>query len=356
MTRFQLGLLVVCACAAAVSIASAQESGTDVSESAEVVEHEYVGVAKCKTCHGKEEIGDQVAVWMDGPHANALDSLATGLADEWAAEAGVDDPTTDEACVRCHTTASGVSDDLKGSKFSHDEGVTCEACHGAGKDYRKKKIMVDHDAAVRAGLVEMSEAVCVTCHNSDSPAFDGFDYARALKKIAHPVPENHAAFEHPMVGRDESDPSCTTCHERVPATGAPVAEAELVEEPDELCETCHDQPRHLGASQHVGVVPTKALPNDPQRFALAPDGTIQCWTCHEVHGDGLQVSSTAKDGSKRTVAAAIRARLLADEWDGLVPADAVWPTTQESERRSMLTLPVDDGQLCAGCHDSGPVR
>ncbi len=157
-------------------------------------DHEYVGAAKCKTCHGKEEIGDQYSVWKKGPHASALDSLATDQAKEWATEAGVADPTTDEKCVKCHTTAYGVSDDLKGSKFSHDEGVTCEACHGAGKDYRKKKIMVDHDESVAKGMVEMSEAVCKECHNEDSPAYQGFDYKAAIKKIAHPVPEGYDPF------------------------------------------------------------------------------------------------------------------------------------------------------------------
>lgn len=154
-------------------------------------DHEFVGEAKCKTCHGKDDIGNQNAAWAKTKHAKAMDSLKTDQAKEWAKEAGVADPLTDEKCVRCHTAAWGVSDDLKGSKFSHDEGVTCESCHGAGKDYRKKKIMIDKDQAMAKGLIEQNEQVCLNCHNDKSPAFKGFDYKAALKKIAHPVPEGY---------------------------------------------------------------------------------------------------------------------------------------------------------------------
>jgi hypothetical protein len=37
--------------------------------------HEYVGVKKCRSCHKKELMGDQYRAWLDGPHANALETL-----------------------------------------------------------------------------------------------------------------------------------------------------------------------------------------------------------------------------------------------------------------------------------------
>lgn len=157
-------------------------------------DHEFVGAKKCGTCHAKDDIGNQNGQWASTIHAKAMDSLKTDQAKKWAAEAGVSDPLTDEKCVTCHTTAWGVSDDMKGSKFSHDEGVSCEACHGAGKDYRKKKIMVDHDASVANGLVEITEKTCTKCHNDKSPAYKGFDYKSALKKILHPVPEGYDPY------------------------------------------------------------------------------------------------------------------------------------------------------------------
>jgi hypothetical protein len=165
--------------------------------------HEFVGFKKCKSCHGKSEIGNQYETWLQSKHAKAYETLATDKAKKWAAEAGVEDPQTDDKCIKCHSTAHGVPDEHVSMKFDRRAGVQCEACHGAGKDYRKKKTMIDQDAAVAKGLILQSEAVCTRCHNDESPAWEskrytrsdgsqvGFDYEQAKKKIAHPVPEGY---------------------------------------------------------------------------------------------------------------------------------------------------------------------
>jgi hypothetical protein len=166
-------------------------------------EHPFVGSMKCKTCHGKSKIGDQYGIWRDSKHAKAFATLATEKAKKWGAEAGVKDPQTDDRCVKCHETAHGVPDEMVSKTFDRTAGVQCEACHGPGKDYRKKKIMLDHDKAVAKGLIIPTAAVCTECHNDESPAWDpqrytladgsksGFDFEQAKKKIAHPVPEDY---------------------------------------------------------------------------------------------------------------------------------------------------------------------
>jgi hypothetical protein len=173
------------------------------ASSALAQEHDFVGAKKCKSCHAKEGIGNQYGTWLESKHAKALDTLATDQAKEWAAEAGVADPQTDDKCVKCHITAHGVPAERLGRKYSTAEGVSCEACHGAGKDFRKKKIMIDRELAESKGLVPQSAEVCVGCHNDESPAWDperytkadgskgGFDYDQAVKAIAHPVPEGY---------------------------------------------------------------------------------------------------------------------------------------------------------------------
>jgi hypothetical protein len=165
--------------------------------------HDFVGAKKCKSCHGKEAIGNQYGVWLESGHAKALDTLATDQAKEWATEAGVADPQVDDRCVKCHITAHDVPAERLGRKYSRADGVSCEACHGAGKAYRKKKIMIDREVAESKGLVPQSEAICLECHNDESPAWNperytqadgsksGFDYDQALKEIAHPVPEGY---------------------------------------------------------------------------------------------------------------------------------------------------------------------
>jgi hypothetical protein len=166
-------------------------------------EHEFAGYKKCKTCHKKDAIGNQFKIWIESKHAKAYATLATEKAKKWAAEAGVDDPQADDRCIKCHSTAHGVPDDMVSRKFDRTAGVQCESCHGAGKDYRKKKIMVDREKSIEKGLIIPTEAVCTKCHNDESPAWDpqkytladgskaGFDYEQAAKAIAHPVPEGY---------------------------------------------------------------------------------------------------------------------------------------------------------------------
>jgi len=168
--------------------------------------HQYVGSKKCKTCHRKEAIGNQYGQWEDSKHAKAFETLAGEKAAKWAEEAGVSDPQNDEKCVKCHVTVYDVDPSLLTATYDRSEGVGCEACHGAGKDFRKKKIMMDEEKARAAGLIfHPDEKVCVRCHNDESPAWDparytladgskvGFDFEQATEAIAHPVPEGYDA-------------------------------------------------------------------------------------------------------------------------------------------------------------------
>ncbi len=165
--------------------------------------HDFVGYQKCKTCHKKEAIGNQVGVWLESRHAKAYETLGTDKAKKWGAEVGVTNPQTDDRCIKCHSTAHGVPDERVSNKFDRTAGVQCESCHGAGKDYKKKKIMMNRDKAIQNGLVVPTAEVCTGCHNDESPAWDekaytladgstvGFDFDQAVKKIAHPVPEGY---------------------------------------------------------------------------------------------------------------------------------------------------------------------
>lgn len=165
--------------------------------------HDYVGFKRCGTCHKKDAMGNQVAAWQESKHAKAYETLASEQALEYAKKAGISDPQTADDCLKCHVTAFGVPESRLGRRFDPKDGVQCEACHGPGKDYRKKKIMKDRDKAVAKGLILQSEEVCTTCHNDESPAWDperytlangtktGFDYDQAVEEIAHPVPEDY---------------------------------------------------------------------------------------------------------------------------------------------------------------------
>lgn len=150
-----------------------------------------IGVPKCKICHGKKT-GDQYKIWQGSKHATAFATLGTDAAKEIAAERGLGDPQTEEACLKCHATHAFLGRDVAldpKTKYEVAEGVGCESCHGAGSEYRPKKIMEDREASLAAGLILPTEETCVKCHNEESPTYQGFDFATYYEKIKHPVPE-----------------------------------------------------------------------------------------------------------------------------------------------------------------------
>ena len=104
-------------------------------------------------------------------------------------------PMTAAACLKCHATA--YHDPAGGALESYavDEGVGCEACHGAGSEYQPEAIMRDRRAALLAGLKEVSKTDCLRCH--EDAHGKPFNYEEAVQKIAHPtkLPKKKTAFE-----------------------------------------------------------------------------------------------------------------------------------------------------------------
>ena len=150
---------------------------------------QYVGGETCaKICHKSAKQGTQLKIWQASAHAKAFETLGTPEAKKIAAEKGIADPQKADACLKCHVTAPGVSDDLKGAKFANDEGVGCERCHGPGSLYKKRSVMKDREKAVANGLLIPDEKTCLGCHNEESPTYKAFNYEEFLKKIAHPKP------------------------------------------------------------------------------------------------------------------------------------------------------------------------
>jgi hypothetical protein len=157
VTRAVLGIAALLAAGAVLHAAEAQ----------------YVGAAKCKTCHAKE-----FTIWSESLHAKAFDKLSA------------EDRTKPE-CVACHVTGHGKP----AAQGAALEGVQCENCHGAGSLYKAVSIMSKkayeadpegmHKKSLEAGLVVPTEATCKGCHNEKSPHFKGFDFKTMSEKIKH---------------------------------------------------------------------------------------------------------------------------------------------------------------------------
>ncbi|MBI5836541.1 MAG: cytochrome c family protein [Candidatus Eisenbacteria bacterium] len=180
--RIVLGLLVLGAFVASTALA------------AEEVAHKYVGAAKCKMCHNAAAKGAQFKVWSESAHAKAFTVLASDEAKKIGKEKGIADPQKDAKCLKCHVTGHGKAAAMFEASFKAEDGVGCESCHGAGKDYMPmpvmKAIKAGKTAAASVGLVKPTEKECVVCHNSESPTFKAFDFKAAAAKIAHPYPKS----------------------------------------------------------------------------------------------------------------------------------------------------------------------
>ena len=152
--------------------------------------HAFTGAIKCRICHMSKKKGNQYGVWKAASHAQAYTTLTTPEAKEVAKKAGQGDkpPQENPACLKCHVTAWDAPAELLGTKYSKEEGVGCESCHGAGKDYSPIKIMKDRDLSIENGLVLPTKEVCAKCHNKESPTYKPFDFDTFWAKIVHDNP------------------------------------------------------------------------------------------------------------------------------------------------------------------------
>jgi hypothetical protein len=146
----------------------------------------YVSAAKCQICHKTEKQGQQYPLWQASKHASSFSILGTPEVAAKAQSMGVQDPSNDPKCLKCHSPLAEKTPELKA------EGVSCEVCHGPGSDYKKLSIMKDKAEAQKNGLVLFANADavktwCLTCHaNAHNKPFD---FAAAWDKIKHSVPE-----------------------------------------------------------------------------------------------------------------------------------------------------------------------
>ncbi len=137
-------------------------------------EYEYIGAAKCKTCHNKPAKGAQYKQWLGTKHAKAMESL-------------VGDEKKDPACIKCHSTYGAVDEDLIAT-LKISEGVSCESCHGPGSGYKSNSTMKSREKSMARGLILPTEQLCLECHNEDSPHYKGFNFEEYMEKITHPNP------------------------------------------------------------------------------------------------------------------------------------------------------------------------
>lgn len=169
--------------------------GVTIGESAE-----YIGAAKCKACHMK-----QYTAWKKTKMFASFENLKPGVKAEAKTKAKLDptkDYTTDEKCLKCHTTGYGKPGGFKSIAETPDLiNVQCEACHGPGGEFSKimkknKEFKLEEVKAV--GYVFPKEAdaekECLECHRGESPFNETvdpkykWDFKERLKKTHEHFP------------------------------------------------------------------------------------------------------------------------------------------------------------------------
>lgn len=151
----------------------------------------YEGVKVCGMCHKSEKSGNQLGIWQKSAHSKAYETLKSAEANKIAQAKYGKNAIDVPECLSCHVTGHGMDASMLGSKFSMEDGVQCETCHGPGSAYKSMKIMKDRKEAVKNGLkvYDKPAELCVTCHNDKSPTFKSFDFDKMWAKIKHDVPK-----------------------------------------------------------------------------------------------------------------------------------------------------------------------
>jgi hypothetical protein len=153
-------------------------------------QNKFVGVKTCAMCHKSGKAGAAYVVWEKGNHASAYKTLLGEKANKIAVKSGLKGPPSQAPeCLKCHVTGGGIAKNLEAS-FKMEEGVTCEACHGAASAFKIVHSKGDLAKSKQAGLNpgEKTEKFCTTCHNPESPTFKGFKLDEMWAKIEHGLP------------------------------------------------------------------------------------------------------------------------------------------------------------------------
>ncbi|MCE9583417.1 MAG: cytochrome c family protein [Planctomycetes bacterium] len=155
--------------------------------------NKYIGADKCKNCHEAKAKGSQYSTWKGTKHAKAYEGLGTEEAKKQGKEKGVDDPQTNEKCIKCHQTGYGEPAEKFAAGFDPKAGVQCESCHGPGGNHLKAR-MAAADEDEEGGLATIpdgeivkapKEEVCKKCHNEESPNYKPFCFKHFEEQIRH---------------------------------------------------------------------------------------------------------------------------------------------------------------------------
>jgi DmsE family decaheme c-type cytochrome len=195
-----------------------------------------------------------------------------------------------ESCATCHEAEAKNFASNPHSKLAKvHTGVTCEACHGAGKahvDGGGDKSKIFNPASATAKEVD---AKCLSCHSGKHANFDRSPHAKAGVSCVscHSV---HAAASQEHMLKTAQPALCFQCHTDVkPQFAMPFHHK--VNEGVVKCSDCHDVHGTFGSSSLKSTADQNAIctkchteTRGPFVFEHAPVKAEGCVSCHTPHG------------------------------------------------------------------------
>lgn len=140
----------------------------------------FMGTGTCSSsnCHGSSNPRTGTSVMQNeyftwekhDRHSKAYRVLESADGRRMASLLGMKSPTEEPLCLKCHATYVPDSA-LRGDKFQIEDGVSCEACHGAAGGWVESHATkgVTHADNVGNGLRDLAPmdkraTMCVSCH------------------------------------------------------------------------------------------------------------------------------------------------------------------------------------------------
>lgn len=312
----------------------------------------YSGVETCANsqCHGSASVNpesgvnrNEFTVWHNqDPHSKAYKSLQSDRGKRIASNLGLNDPTSAEICLSCHT--NNVPEANRGPDFEISEGVTCEVCHGASVLWLGPHRLPDrfsHEALVDLGLYptndpEKRATLCLDCHFGAEDQFANHRiYGAGHPRITFELDSYTWVNAHHTADEDYHKRKAVADGVKTWAIGA----AKMIERRMELlindktgtngffpefaffdCNTCHHRmsdlrykPRGTGTApgtpklddSHMAVLAVALGSADP---ALADELTAQMLALHQSAAQGR--SQVVAEAEKMKALAAKAAKVL----------------------------------------------
>lgn len=142
----------------------------------------HMGVASCASsnCHGATSprrgdiLQNEFTTWFKhGRHSKGWTVLLQEDAQKIGDHLGINKPEEDARCLTCHAT-DVPEKDLRGDKYTVEDGVGCETCHGAASGWIQShtKNGATHSDNVKRGMKDLTvlserTRLCLSCYIGD---------------------------------------------------------------------------------------------------------------------------------------------------------------------------------------------